>query len=134
MEIDSKVHDEHAIVRVLRREEPQGERRGREHAAVNTMPPLGTEGGCLATEPQQIDVQRVRVRVRLSFVEVQLAPHEGRLVARIVNRACPHERRDAGKLHQELATPFPHGLGELGLEVGEEDERRRGLKLLPLKQ
>ncbi len=83
---------------MVRGEEPQHECGRRQHGAVDPMPALAAKGGVLAPHAQQIDVERIGRRVRLSFVEVQLASLEGRLRARVVERAVLHERRDARKL------------------------------------
>ena len=119
---------------MVRSEEPQRECGRRQHGAVNPMPALTAKGGVLPPHAQQIDVEGIGRRVRLPLVEVQLASLEGRLRARVVERALPHERRDARKLRQKLSAAFAHRLGQLALEVGEVHERRRGVEFLALKQ
>jgi len=82
-----------------------------------------TQDGVLASQAEQVAVQRIDLRVALALREVELRALERAGVFR-VRHACPHRRVvQATKLFEEFGTPLAHQPGECLWEIGEIKKR-----------
>jgi len=69
-------------------------------------------------------MQSVGLGMRLAFAKIEHAPFECCRAAGIIEEVLRLAGRKTRKLCQEFPATSPHGSGKLGLEVGEEQERR----------
>ena len=136
IDVEAKVHDQQPLV-VRRRDVavPQHEqfRRRAPHRRARSRPARGTPRRCVAS-PADLDAGAPTIRWRRRSSQFNL--QRSNVCGSCGSRQAPlHVRRcEAWKLRDELRTSFLNGLRELGLVIGEVQERARRTEFLALEQ
>src|SRR5256712_2931212 len=122
-QVAPEVHDQQPVVAV-HTEEAEYECFWTEYRAIHAARALRlTQDGVLASQTEQVAVQRIDLRVALALREVELRALERAGVFR-VRQTCLHRRVvQAAKLCEGGGTPLAHQPGECLWEIGEIPKR-----------
>jgi len=123
VQVAPEVHDQQPVVAVHTKE-AEDECFWTEHRAIHAARALRlTQDGILASQAEQVAVQRIDLRVALALREVELRALERAGVFR-VRHACPHCRVvQATKLFEGCDTPLAHQSSECLWEIGKIPKR-----------